>query len=69
MKICNEFVYINNQLYIPTMLIETSELYPIEKDESVSDFSNILYQYKVASLLFVALATRYNLCRFPSFQT
>ena len=58
MKICNEFVHTIDQLRLPTTPMETSELYPIEKDEIVSDSSRMLYQRKVGSLLFAAIATR-----------
>ena len=58
MKICNEFVHTSDQLCLPTASMETSELYPIEKDEIVSDLSGILYQRKVGSLLFAVIATR-----------
>ena len=37
MKICHEFVHTSDQLRLPTTPMETSELYPIEKDEIVSD--------------------------------
>lgn len=43
------------------MPIEITELFPIHKDKMVSDFSRILYQQKVRSLSFLAIATRPNI--------
>ena len=58
MKIYNKFIHITDQLRLPTTPMEIPELYPIEKDEIVSDSSRTLYQCKVGSLLFAARATR-----------
>ena len=58
MKIYNEFFHISDQLRLLSTPMETSELYPIEIDEIVSDSSRTLYQRKVDSLLFAAIATR-----------
>ena len=58
MKICNEFVHTSNQSRLLTTPIETSELSHIETDEIVSDLPGRLYQRKVDSLLFAAIATR-----------
>ena len=58
MKICNEFIHTTDTLRLPTTPMEISELYPIENDEIVSDSSRTLYQRKVGSLLFAAIATR-----------
>ena len=57
MKICNEFIQ-TNPLRFPTTPIEIPELLPIDKDEIVSDSSRTLYQQKIGSLLFAAIATR-----------
>ena len=58
MIIYNEFDHTNNELRLSTMPIETSELYPIQKDEIISDSFRMLYQRKVGILLFAAIATR-----------
>ena len=58
MKICNEFINTTDSLHLSTTPIEISELYYVEKDKIVSDSSKTLYQCKVGSLLFAAIATR-----------
>ena len=43
------------------MPIEILELFPIDKDEIVSDSSRTLYQQKISSLLFATIATRIDI--------
>ena len=57
MKICNEFIH-TNPLQFPTTPIKIPKLLPPDKDEIVSDSFKTLYQQKVSSLLFAAIATR-----------
>ena len=57
MKSCNEFIH-TNPLRFPTTPIEIPKLLPPDKDEIVSDSFRTLYQQKVGSLLFAAIATR-----------
>lgn len=41
--------------------MDTTELLPLPKDEEMTDAFRILYQQKVGSLLFVAIASRLNI--------
>lgn len=58
MKICNIFIHITDSLRFFTIPIEISELYLIEKDKILSNFSKMLYQYKIGLFLFVAIVIR-----------
>ena len=58
MKIGNEFIYITDQLRLPSTPMKIPKRHLIEKDEIISDASKTLYQCKVGSLLFAAIVTR-----------
>lgn len=67
MKICNKFIYTINQLYLPIMPIKIPKLHHIKKYQIISNFFRFLYQHKVGSLLFGAIATKPNIA-FPVFH-
>ena len=56
-KICNELAPMPTG-QPPTTPMDTTELPPLSDKEEVSDTSRTLYQQKVGSLLFAAIATR-----------
>ena len=56
-KICNKFTT-KSTGRLPTTPMDIAELPPLSDKEEVSDASRTLYQQKVGSLLFAAIATR-----------
>ncbi len=56
MKICNKFA-LTNSSQLPATLMEVTELFPGNKDKIIFNSFRILYQRKVSSLLFAAIAT------------
>ena len=57
-KICSEFAPTSDTSRNPKTPMDIAELLPLSEDEEVSDASRTLYQRKVGSLLFAAIATR-----------
>ncbi len=58
MKICNDFALITSTSRLPSTPMEILELLAIPDNKDITDASRTLYQRKVGSLLFAAIATR-----------
>ena len=58
MKICNDFAPSTSTSRLPSTPMEILELLAVPDNEDITDASRTLYQQKVGSLLFAAIATR-----------
>ncbi len=58
MKICNDLAPSTNTSRLPFTPMEILELVAVPENEDITDASRTLYQRKVGSLLFGAIATR-----------
>ena len=58
MKICNDLAPITSTSRLPSTPMEILELLAVPDNEDITDASQTLYQRKVGSLLFAAIATR-----------
>ena len=58
MKICNDLAPITSTSRLPSTPMEILELLAVPDNEDITDASRTLYQRKVGSLLFAAIATR-----------
>ncbi len=57
MKICNDFATNTSTRRLPSMSIEMFELLAVPDNKDITDASRTLYQRKVGSLLFAAIAS------------
>ncbi len=58
MKICNDLAPITSKSRLPSTPMEILEIIAVPDNEDITDTSRTLYQRKVGSLLFAAIANR-----------
>ena len=60
-NICNDLAHTSESTRPPTTPMDVAELLPLSDDKIIIDFSRTLYQRKMGSLLFAAIATHLDI--------